>query len=221
MRRRRHFPPIHPGCDRVRPWQFRQCVGVFYSAGIGMCAMRQAPSMAGMRRIALWVAAAHPIIRGRWRCPVVASPQIKRPGAASCSPLEGDCRPSRAGMTEPGPQGPGFFTCKDHGRTPLDARSLAAESLGTHYRTRLPLPNCRRSARPVDVNHRHGRGEPAAVVTRAIPRRGFARRASPAKVGACGRAVAPRRGVSGASEGSGMPHRATRYAHSRSFSSPL
>jgi hypothetical protein len=26
----------------------------------------------------------------------------------SCSPLEGDCRPSRADMTEPGPQRPGF-----------------------------------------------------------------------------------------------------------------
>ena len=28
---------------------------------------------------------------------------------AACSPLEGDCRPSRADMTEPGPQGPGFY----------------------------------------------------------------------------------------------------------------
>lgn len=194
-------------CDRVRPWQFRQCVGVFYSAGIGMCAMRQAPSMAGMRRIALWGAAARPIIRGRWRCPVVASPQIKRPGAASCSPLEGDCRPSRAGMTEPGPQGPGFFICKDHGRTPLAARSLAAERLRTRYRPTpydvttagLQTPGtarrCESPPRPRRARCRRGARDPATRVrvpgvaprsARAAERRHpAAASAMPARAAAC------------------------------------
>ena len=36
-------------------------------------------------------------------------PRLASRVPAACSPLEGDCRPSRADMTEPGPQGPGFY----------------------------------------------------------------------------------------------------------------
>ena len=36
-------------------------------------------------------------------------PRLASPVSAVSSPLEGDCRPSRADMTEPGPQGSGFY----------------------------------------------------------------------------------------------------------------
>jgi hypothetical protein len=102
--------------------------------------------MAGMRRFAPHGSHAPVRIVCRGATPhysralmalVVASPQIGNHPPSACSPLEGDCRPSRADMTEPGPQGPGFF---------LWARQLIAID-GARLRPSTPAHDC-------DINSR-------------------------------------------------------------------
>jgi len=76
---------------------------------------RAAAGMADMRWSALCASN-----RGRSICVLLMFgcriPPDMQPGVFNSSPLEGDCRPSRADMTEPDPQGSGFYFCRSDER---------------------------------------------------------------------------------------------------------
>ena len=140
-----------------------------------MAAMRhfapRAGRMAGMRPAALSSSAARRTIYQRCRRSVVASPQIMQPNAVSRSPLEGDCRPSRADITKLGPQGPGFLLYRRK-QIPTDRRNPEEAAKRRSKDERPTQVGCCRLTTARAACHRAGPSGPDPLARTATIRRG-------------------------------------------------